>query len=74
MKILPVMTLAAMALGTSMMVSADEHQPVPSASYRSDYDSALAAEIRAATAMYRNIDVAHAAGYSIPATTCVSGP
>jgi len=73
MKTLPVMTLAAMALGTSVLVSAEEHGPT-SAAYDSNYDSALAAEVRAATAKYGNISVAHAAGYNAPATTCVSGP
>lgn len=74
MKILPLITLATMALGTSLMVSADEHQRLPAAAYDSDYDSALAGKVRAATAEYRNINIAHAAGYSVPATTCVSGP
>ncbi|MGH7594390.1 MAG: hypothetical protein ACRELE_11150, partial [Gemmatimonadales bacterium] len=74
MKTLPLMTLAAMALGTSLMVSADEHRALPAAAYDSDHGSALAAEIRAATARYRDINAAHAAGYVVPATTCVSGP
>src|SRR6185437_6559243 len=45
MKTLPVMALA-MVLGTSALVSADEHGP-SSAAYDSNYDSALAAEVRA---------------------------
>jgi hypothetical protein len=72
MKILPLMTLAAIAVGTSLMVSADEHRALPA--FESGYDSALAAEVRAATAKYRDINAAHAAGYTVPATTCVSGP
>jgi hypothetical protein len=72
MKILPLMTLAAMALGTALMASADEHHSMPA--YDTGYDSALAAEVRAATAKYRDINAAHAAGYVVPATTCVSGP
>lgn len=74
MKILRMTTLAAMVVITPLMASADEHRPLPSAAYHADYDSALASEVRAATAKYRNIEAAHAAGYSIPATTCVSGP
>ena len=63
-----------MILGTSALVSAEEHGP-SSAAY--DFDnggSRLAADVRAATAQYVNIDSAHAAGYVAPATTCVSGP
>lgn len=74
MKTLPLVTLAAMALGTCLMASADPHQPLPAAAYHTDQDSAIAAEVRAATAKYRDINAAHAAGYGIPATTCVSGP
>jgi hypothetical protein len=68
------LALAAMALAVPLMANADEHQPLPPAPYHSDYDSALAAEVRAATIQYRDINLAHAAGYRIPATTCVSGP
>ncbi|MBW4052852.1 MAG: hypothetical protein HIU85_15590 [Proteobacteria bacterium] len=74
MKTFPLMTLAAMALGASLMASADEHQPLPAAAHHADYDSALVGEVRAATAKYRDINAAHAAGYFVPATTCVSGP
>lgn len=72
MKTLPLMALAALALGTSSLVSADEPRALPT--YDTGYGSALAAEVRAATAKYRDINAAHAAGYVIPATTCVSGP
>jgi hypothetical protein len=73
MKILPLMTLAAMALGTSL-ASADPPRPLHAIADAADHDSAIAAEVRAATAKYRDINAAHAAGYSVPATTCVSGP
>jgi hypothetical protein len=74
MKILPLMTVATMALGTSLIASANPHQPLPAAAYASDHDSAIATEVRAATEKYQHINVARASGYIVPATTCVSGP
>ncbi|HTY85293.1 MAG TPA: hypothetical protein VMB19_13810 [Silvibacterium sp.] len=74
MKNLPLMTLTALALGTCIVAGADPHQPLPAVAYDSDHGSAIAAAVRAATARYQDINVAHAAGYAVPATTCVSGP
>ncbi|HEX5458527.1 MAG TPA: hypothetical protein VFX20_01005 [Steroidobacteraceae bacterium] len=74
MKTLPLMTIAALTLGTCLTASADPHPSLPAAAYDSDHGSAIAAAVRAATAKYRDINVARAAGYVVPATTCVSGP
>jgi hypothetical protein len=59
MNIIRSITLTLLSLSLPLVAAAD--------------DSALAARVRAATAQYRDINVAIAQGF-VPATPCVSGP
>jgi hypothetical protein len=83
MKTLRLMTLTTLVLGASLAAGTqaplwaagpDDHSPPLNAPPDSDYYSPLAVTVRAATARFRNINVATAAGYVVPATACVSGP
>lgn len=72
------MILSTVALGLPLAASAQDHMAMagdhsmPPAG--SDYYSPLAMKVRAATEKFRDLATAKAAGYFVPATTCVSGP